>query len=58
MAYDTRSVDGLVHEYLRIRHKLLDALDTVSSHGSRRDTARKAVSLTFILYLSVTLWRA
>lgn len=50
MAYDTRSVDGLVHEYLRIRHKLLDALDTSRSHTGRRDAARKAVSSTLIMY--------
>ncbi|BDA46964.1 CSC1-like protein At4g02900 [Coccomyxa sp. Obi] len=42
MAYDTRSVDSLVNEYLRIRHKLLDALDTSSSHTGRRDAVRKA----------------
>ena len=54
MAYDTRSIDGLVHEYLRIRHKLLDALDTSRSHTVRRDAARKAVTLPLTMSRDLT----
>ena len=36
MAYDTRKVDGLASEYLRVRQKLLDLLDPTISHKDRK----------------------
>ncbi|KAK9919147.1 hypothetical protein WJX75_009706 [Coccomyxa subellipsoidea] len=37
MAYDTRKVDGLASEYLRVRQKLLDLLDPTISHKDRKE---------------------
>lgn len=41
MAYDTRKVDALVREYLRVRQQLLDLLDAEPDSLKKRSAAKR-----------------